>query len=41
MGETLDRRPGGNLQNYQDFWISTTFGVQFNNALGSGIINIV
>ena len=40
MGETLDRRPGGTLQNYQDFWISTTFGVQFNNALGSGIINI-
>jgi len=40
MGETLNRRDGGTLQNYQDFWISTTMGVQFNNPLGSGIIDV-
>ena len=40
MGETMDRRGGATLQNYKDFWVSTTFGVQFNNPLGSGYIDI-
>tara|TARA_R110002020_G_scaffold220785_1_gene428731 strand:+ start:11323 stop:12567 length:1245 start_codon:yes stop_codon:yes gene_type:complete len=41
MGETLPRKDGGSLNNFTDFWISTTFGVQFNNPLGSGWIDIL
>lgn len=40
MGETLSRVPGGTRENFKDFWVSTTFGVQFNNPLGSGHIDI-
>ena len=40
MGETLNRKDGGTLQNYQDFWISTTMRVQINNPLGSGKIDV-
>ena len=41
MGETLPRENRGTLNNFTDFWISTTFGVQFNNPLGSGYIDII
>jgi len=39
MGETLNREDGS-LNNYTDYWISTTMGVQFNNPLGSGYIDV-
>lgn len=41
MGETLPRKDGGTLNNFTDFWISTTFGVEFSNPLGSGWIDIL
>lgn len=41
MGETLSRENRGTLNNFTDFWISTTFGVQFNNPLGSGWVDII
>jgi hypothetical protein len=41
MGESSDRREGHNLNTYKDFWMSTTMGVQFNNPLGSGWIDII
>ncbi len=40
MGETLGRVPGGTRENFKDFWISTTFGVEFDNPLGSGFLDI-
>ena len=40
MGETLSRVPGGTRENFKDFWVSTTFGVEFNNPLGSGFLDI-
>ena len=39
MGETLNREDGS-LNNFTDYWISTTMGVQFNNPLGSGYIDV-
>lgn len=41
MGETESRTDGGNLQNYVDYWISGTFGVEFSNPLGSGFIDLI
>lgn len=40
MGETLSRVQGGTRENFKDFWVSTTFGVQFNNPLASGFLDI-
>ncbi len=41
MGETLHRTDGGNLNNFKDFWISTTMGVEFANPLSSGFVEIL
>jgi len=41
MGETLARKDGGTLKNFTDFWVSTTFGVEFANPLGSGFIDVI
>ena len=40
MGDTLNRKNGGTLQNYTDSWISATHSVEFNNPLASGILDI-
>tara|TARA_R110000824_G_scaffold326704_2_gene513642 strand:+ start:4713 stop:5957 length:1245 start_codon:yes stop_codon:yes gene_type:complete len=41
MGETLAREDNGTLRNFTDYWISATFGVEFNNPLGSGWIDVI
>lgn len=40
MGQTLPRKDNGTRENFQDFWISSTFSIEFNNPLGSAIINV-
>jgi len=40
MGDTLNRQ-SGTLDNYTDSWVSTTFGMEFNNPLSCGIVNII
>lgn len=40
IGETMMRQPNGNLNTYQDHWISGTFSIEFNNPLGCGYIDI-
>ena len=41
MGETLAREDHGTLRNFTDYWISATFGLEFNNPLGSGWIDVI
>lgn len=42
MGQTLTRTgQSGSYRNYTDFWVSATFGVEFNNPLGSGWIDVI
>jgi hypothetical protein len=41
MGDTLNRRNGGTLNNYVDSWVSATFGIEFNNPLGCATIDIL
>lgn len=40
MGETLMRKPNGNLATFQDHWVSGTFSIEYNNPLGGGMLNI-
>lgn len=40
MGDTLNRRNQGTLQNFTDSWISATHSIEFNNPLASGILDI-
>lgn len=40
MGQTLPRKDGGTRENFQDFWIHATFGLQYDNPLGGAIINV-
>lgn len=40
MGDTLNRRNQGTLQNFTDTWISATHSIEFNNPLASGWIDI-
>jgi len=42
MGQTLTRKgQSSSYRNYTDFWVSATFGMEFNNPLGSGWIDII
>lgn len=40
MGDTLNRRNQGTLNNFTDSWISATTSIEFNNPLASGWLDI-
>jgi len=39
MGNTLNRKDGGTLNNFTDYWVSTTMGIRFDNPLAGGWID--